>query len=52
MPSLRHTLQVAAHEAYEVSVVLAASQTRLSEDTFPPSCPFTVEQLLDPAFFP
>jgi len=52
MPSLRNTLQEAVHEAYEVSVVLAASQTRLSEDTLPQRCPFTVEQLLDPAFSP
>lgn len=51
-PSLRsHPAEVLA-EIHEVARITAADETGLPEDAFPIACPFTVEQILDPAFYP
>ena len=39
-------------EEYETARLKAASETRLSEKRFPEDCPFTIEQILDPDFWP
>jgi hypothetical protein len=52
MPSLRGKLREERADAYEVAVLLAAKETRLPRSNFPTPCPFTLEQLLDDAFFP
>ena len=52
MPTLRGVALNELEEAYENSVILAASETELPEAGFPPACPFSLEQILDPEFFP
>jgi hypothetical protein len=51
-PSLRRTPDRTLVRAYGVAVVAAASETGLPEDSFPPKCPYTLEQILDRAFLP
>ncbi len=52
MPSLRHYLAEAVTDAYQEARLLATRQTRLPESDFPESCPFTLDQVLDPGFLP
>jgi hypothetical protein len=39
-------------EEYRIARVKAADETGLPEDGFPASCPFTIESILDPGFWP
>jgi Domain of unknown function DUF29 len=39
-------------EAYEDARELAADATGLAIETFPPTCPFTIEQVEDKDFWP
>ncbi|BDA86287.1 hypothetical protein Sa4125_38290 [Aureimonas sp. SA4125] len=51
-PSLRgHPLEV-LDEEYAIARWNAAGETRLSPDTFPADCPFTVSQILDMGYLP
>jgi len=52
MPSLRPTLPESVAKAYQVARAMAAAQSRLPEETFPSTCPFRLEQILDDEFFP
>jgi hypothetical protein len=45
-PSLRHDLQEAARSAYPRAVRLAAIETGLSRDSFPPELPYASAQIL------
>lgn len=47
-PHLHHILA----SAYEVAVIKAAKETRLSEKNFPPECPFEWENIIKPDFYP
>ncbi len=55
---LKHSLSLRQHIASEVqdgyarAAATAADETRLPRAQFPPSCPYTVENLLDEDFFP
>jgi glutamine synthetase adenylyltransferase len=51
-PSLRTRLNRAVAEAYRVAVDTAWVETGLDYITFPPACPYTVEQILQADFFP
>ncbi len=51
-PSLRYELDLKLAEAYEDGVIKAVKETSLSPDTFPPTCPYTLEQALDDNFYP
>jgi hypothetical protein len=51
-PSLRRTPDRTLVRAYGVAVVAAASETWLPEDSFPPKCPYTLEQIQDRDFLP
>lgn len=51
-PSLRSHPAKALAEEYANAVPEAADETELAEGAFPVTCPFTIEQILDPAFFP
>ncbi len=51
-PSLRHQLPERFQRAYGKVRRYAAVETRLPMNTFPDACPFTVEQTLDPEFWP
>ena len=51
-PSLRSHPSEALEECYEIARLNAAGETGLPEDAFPETCPFTIEQILDPGFLP
>ena len=51
-PSLKSYPAEVIPEEYASARLLAAGETGLPEETFPTSCPFTIEQILDPAFLP
>jgi hypothetical protein len=51
-PSLRPQLPTLLLECYPRARRKAARQTRLSLLTFPDTCPWTVEQILDETFWP
>jgi hypothetical protein len=51
-PSLAAKLPQAFQDAYGDAVLEAALQTGLAESTFPATCPFSQEQLLDDDYWP
>jgi hypothetical protein len=52
-PSLKHyPLQALGGRTYEIAMLRASGETGLPEATFPESCPYTIEQILDPDFLP
>ena len=51
-PGLKPRLPEAFHRAYARACLQAAKETRLEESSFPKSCPWTVEQVLDDEFWP
>jgi hypothetical protein len=51
-PSLKPYLPEALQKAYEDGVDLAVRETPLSDRDLPSACPYTLEQVLDAAFFP
>ena len=51
-PSLRGALEEDRSDAYENAVAVTAAETGLAEAAFPEGCRFTLDQILDPAFFP
>ncbi len=52
MPSLRAVTQQEIPDAYENALILAASETELAESLFPAACPYSLDQMFDPDFFP
>src|SRR6266705_663786 len=51
-PSLRPELPALLDDAYPVAALQAVRQTRLLAGTFPPTCPWTVAQVLADDFWP
>lgn len=51
-PSLKAYPGSVLAEDYEVVRTRAADETDLPEEVFPATCPFTIEQILDPGFWP
>ena len=51
-PSLRSYPGKALAGEYRIARRKAAGETGLAESTFPRTCPFTIEQVLDPDFYP
>jgi hypothetical protein len=51
-PSLKRQLPESVVKAYPKAVELAVRETGLPRSTFPNSCPYTIEQLLDENFYP
>ncbi len=51
-PSLKAVLPTAMTEAYRIARIEAGNETRLPETTFPPSCPWPFEQIMDENFWP
>jgi hypothetical protein len=51
-PSLRQRVAREAQDGYERAAATAADESSLPRVQFPPSCPYTVENLLDEEFFP
>ncbi len=51
-PSLKGKLPAAILDAYPDALKVAVSETGFAKSTFPNSCPYTIEQLLDEDFYP
>jgi hypothetical protein len=51
-PSLRAYPAEVLAEEYEIARERAAVETTIYLDLFPESCPYTIEQILDPGFLP
>jgi hypothetical protein len=51
-PSLKGRLAETMADAYGDAIIAAARETSLPEDTFPTECPWSFEQITDPAFWP
>jgi len=51
-PSLKPTVPDVVEEAYPTARRFAARETRLPPATFPERSPFTVDQILDPDYWP
>jgi len=51
-PSLRSKLEEALAEAYPDARQDAALETGIPEESFPDSCPWTIEQILNREFYP
>jgi Domain of unknown function DUF29. len=51
-PSLQHKIEEVVTKAYERAREAAADETELKISTFPEECPWTLEQALDPEFWP
>jgi ribosomal protein L29 len=51
-PSLQAQLAEAMTNGYSDGLLIAVRATPLDEQDFPPQCPFTLEQTLDPDYWP
>ena len=51
-PSLKPLAPELPNQVYAQAVKRAATETHLAQKTFPPSCPYTYEQLMDDDFLP
>ncbi|MBX3532041.1 MAG: DUF29 domain-containing protein [Rhizobiaceae bacterium] len=51
-PSLRSHPGMVLADEYDLARTTASGETGLDEEAFPPTCPFTIEQVLDPEFLP
>jgi len=51
-PSLRAVLDEAIEESYGDAVILAGSETGLPDATFPATCPWSWDQIMDEEFGP
>ena len=51
-PSLRPQIAELIDAAYPDALTDALDETGLRAQTFPTACPFTVDQVLDPGYFP
>lgn len=51
-PSLKWYPGSVLGEEYETARLKAAGETEMPEESFPETCPFTIEQILDPDFYP
>lgn len=51
-PSLKAALPETLIDAYEIARIEAASETALSEATFPAACPWSFERIMDAEFWP
>lgn len=51
-PSLKYDLAQQVSRSYKKAVLFAATETNIGKEMFPKNCPFSLEQTLDPTFFP
>lgn len=51
-PSLKAQLEEIRERAYQSARLIAARETGLGEETFPVSCPFSFDQVMDEDFWP
>jgi hypothetical protein len=51
-PSLKPTIPAEIEDAYPTARLLAGEETGLGVIAFPPACPYSAEQVVNPEFFP
>ncbi len=51
-PSLKSTLDEAISLAYRDAFLIASDETSLARSTFPPTCPWSFDQMMDHEFWP
>jgi len=51
-PSLKSRVPEAFETAYSYAIMAAAEETGIEESAFPTQCPWSVEQVLEPDFWP
>ena len=51
-PSLKAKLEETVADAYRLARRDAAAETGLAETTFPPECPYSIEQMMAESFWP
>ena len=51
-PSLKKNLEESITKSYPKAVALAIKETKLLPKTFPKTCPYSIEQLLNEDFYP
>ncbi|WP_185983871.1 DUF29 domain-containing protein [Aureimonas mangrovi] len=51
-PSLRSFPETALEREYRTARLKASGETDLPEDVFPAECPFMIDEILDPDFYP
>jgi hypothetical protein len=51
-PSLRLKTPEAVSRAYAEAVIIAAAETKLGEQAFPPACPWPFDDIINPDFWP
>ncbi len=51
-PSLKGSMDELLTEGYQLGILQAAKETNLDKMTFPTTCPYTFEQIIDPNFLP
>ncbi|MFS8779111.1 DUF29 domain-containing protein [Synechococcus sp. W55.1] len=51
-PSLKSYLVEAIEKAYQKGILLVAKETPLSLDDLPAQCPYILDQVMDPNFYP
>jgi hypothetical protein len=51
-PSLKSYPEKVLDKAYQAALKGAIRETQLSSETFPTSCPFSIDEILDENFFP
>ncbi|MEA5583741.1 DUF29 domain-containing protein [Nodularia harveyana UHCC-0300] len=51
-PSLQPYLQEILPKAYMKAIALAIAETNLPTKTFPPHCPYTLEEILSDRYYP
>ncbi len=51
-PSLKARLPEAMQSGYTLARLSAAKETKLNKDTFPKTCPWSFEQVIDDGFWP
>lgn len=51
-PSLKTSLDILLAEAYELAKGKASDETDIPESQFPAACPWWLQQVLEPGFFP
>jgi hypothetical protein len=52
MPSLKSLLPECTEDVYERAALRPAGETRLPEERYPPTCPYTLDQIRDRDFLP
>jgi len=50
-PSLKNELENQILNAYDSAIIIASSDTGISEFDFPQKCPYSLTQILDENFF-